>query len=288
MAYRTFAELCSVMQVAAGGPKPFSIRAADNIPNTLSSPAFVESILTPAPPQESEEQAQEETLKRLEQDIQFDEARAQREQEEEKRLLAEQAEMFRQSDEAAMASIMAKQEEELTVDPETGETPDDYVFDPDDFPEIAEADEAYREFLADEGELEDDEAEAEQQALDEDSPSTSTTGSVDPVQEVDPQQSAAGIKDDEELFEVFRHPGQLYTPDLETLYGPEYRGFDPTAGRALGYTPFEFLSFKGDSSSEIDHHRVIQVDAPLAKCWQCWADRLNYCEWFDLINQVGF
>ncbi|KAK9835807.1 hypothetical protein WJX74_008389 [Apatococcus lobatus] len=289
-------------QVAASGPKPFSIRGANNIANTLSAPAFVESVLTPAPEPEEAEEVEAEIVESLEQDVQFDEARAQREQEEEERLLAAQAEMFRESDEAAMASILAKREAEDTVDPDTDEIPEGVIFDADDFPEIAEANEAYREFLIEEGELEDDEAEleddeadleddeaeAEQQALDEEVSSTSTADPAEQAQEAGPEQSAPAGPVDDDLYEVFRHPGQLYTPDLETLYGPEYRGFDPTAGRALGYTPFEFLSFKGDSSSEIDHHRVIQVDAPLAKCWQCWADRLNYCEWFDLINQLVF
>ncbi|KAK9854807.1 hypothetical protein WJX84_002023 [Apatococcus fuscideae] len=130
-------------QVAASGPKPFSIRGANNIANTLSAPAFVESVLTPAPEPEEAEEVEAEIVESLEQDVQFDEARAQREQEEEERLLAAQAEMFRESDEAAMASILAKREAEDTVDPDTDEIPEGVIFDADDFPEIAEANEAY-------------------------------------------------------------------------------------------------------------------------------------------------
>ena len=29
-----------------------------------------------------------------------------------------------------------------------------------------------------------------------------------------------------------------------------------------------------------------QVDAPLAKVYRIWANRINYNEWFDLIGQV--
>ena len=30
-----------------------------------------------------------------------------------------------------------------------------------------------------------------------------------------------------------------------------------------------------------------QVDAPLAKVYRIWANRINYNEWFDLIGQVS-
>ncbi len=203
---------------------------------------------------------------------------------------------LRQADEDAVEAYLEEEERLQTPDPETGETPKQFHFDAEDFPEIEAANEAVKEYLIDEGEW-DHESEGELQALDEDTTSATADPaeqSEQPASEQEPgqaspeQQSAPAVADDEDVYEVSRYAGQMYTPDLETILGPEYRGFNPTAGRDLGYTPFEFLSFKGDETCEIDHHRVVQVDAPIAKCWKCWADRLNYCEWFDLINQVGF
>ncbi len=258
------------VQITASGPKPFSLQTAVN---TLSEPAYVESLFTPSAAEEEDDEPL------LDVDaLQPDEDRVQREQQEEERLLAEQDELFRQADEAAVEQILAEQERLQTVDPTTGEVPDRVVFDANSFPELVEANEDLQAFLKEEGEWD----EEEQAALDEDT----GDGTVESTAEQQSSQPAAALGPDEDLYEVFRHPGQMYTPNLETLYGPEYRGFDLTAGRDMGYTPFEFLSFQGDESCEIVHHRCIQVDAPIAKCWQCWADRLNYCEWFDLINQV--
>ena len=31
---------------------------------------------------------------------------------------------------------------------------------------------------------------------------------------------------------------------------------------------------------------ILQVEAPVDKVYQIWANRLNYSEWFDLIGQV--
>ena len=30
----------------------------------------------------------------------------------------------------------------------------------------------------------------------------------------------------------------------------------------------------------------VTVDAPLEKCYEVWADRINYCQWFPLIQEV--
>jgi uncharacterized membrane protein len=30
----------------------------------------------------------------------------------------------------------------------------------------------------------------------------------------------------------------------------------------------------------------VTVDAPLEKCFEVWADRINYCQWFPLIQEV--
>ena len=31
----------------------------------------------------------------------------------------------------------------------------------------------------------------------------------------------------------------------------------------------------------------VTVDAPLEKCYEIWADRINYMEWFTFLVEVG-
>ncbi len=31
---------------------------------------------------------------------------------------------------------------------------------------------------------------------------------------------------------------------------------------------------------------AVTVEAPLEKCYRVWADRINYCQWFNLIQEA--
>lgn len=78
---------------------------------------------------------------------------------------------------------------------------------------------------------------------------------------------------------------QLETPDPDNV-DDEDCGFeypDDDFRSALGHTPFEHLDF---SDEDITHELTVQVDAPRSKCFQIWADRTNYLEWFDNIAQL--
>lgn len=78
---------------------------------------------------------------------------------------------------------------------------------------------------------------------------------------------------------------QLETPDPDNV-DDEDCGFeypDDDFRSVLGHTPFEHLDF---SDEDITHELTVQVDAPRSKCFQIWADRTNYLEWFDNIAQV--
>ena len=53
--------------------------------------------------------------------------------------------------------------------------------------------------------------------------------------------------------------------------------------RGPGLTPWQFVDI---SEEQIKHEITVQVEAPLQVCYDVWADRLNYLEWFDLISEV--
>ena len=40
------------------------------------------------------------------------------------------------------------------------------------------------------------------------------------------------------------------------------------------------------SDEQIKHEITMHVEAPIRFCYNVWADRLNYTEWFDLIAEV--
>lgn len=52
-----------------------------------------------------------------------------------------------------------------------------------------------------------------------------------------------------------------------------------------GYTPFEFLEF---TNIPLKHEVSIWVDRPVADCYKIWDNRLNWMQWFDMIDEVGF
>jgi uncharacterized membrane protein len=52
-----------------------------------------------------------------------------------------------------------------------------------------------------------------------------------------------------------------------------------------GYTPFEFLEF---TNIPLKHEVSIWVDRPVADCYKIWDNRLNWMQWFEMIDEVGF
>jgi uncharacterized membrane protein len=52
-----------------------------------------------------------------------------------------------------------------------------------------------------------------------------------------------------------------------------------------GYTPFEFLEF---TDIPLKHEVSIWVDRPVSDCYKIWDNRLNWMQWFDMIDEVGF
>jgi hypothetical protein len=52
-----------------------------------------------------------------------------------------------------------------------------------------------------------------------------------------------------------------------------------------GYTPFEFIDF---TERPLRHEVSVWVDRPVADVYAVWANRLNWMQWFDMIDEVGF
>ncbi|KAK2079286.1 hypothetical protein QBZ16_002977 [Prototheca wickerhamii] len=55
--------------------------------------------------------------------------------------------------------------------------------------------------------------------------------------------------------------------------------------RSGAYTPFELIDYCEDG---LRHEIKMVVDAPIEKCFAIWSDRLNWLQWFDMIEEVGF
>ena len=49
------------------------------------------------------------------------------------------------------------------------------------------------------------------------------------------------------------------------------------------YTPFELIDYCEDG---LRHEIKMVVDAPIEKCFAIWSDRLNWLQWFDMIEEV--
>lgn len=52
-----------------------------------------------------------------------------------------------------------------------------------------------------------------------------------------------------------------------------------------GYTPFEFIEF---SDTVLKHEVSMWVDRPVGDCFKVWSNRLNWMQWFDPIDEMGF
>ncbi|KAL4451345.1 hypothetical protein ABPG77_009417 [Micractinium sp. CCAP 211/92] len=59
---------------------------------------------------------------------------------------------------------------------------------------------------------------------------------------------------------------------------------DGVEGKA-GYTPYDFIDF---TDIPLKHELVTKVDRPVSEVYALWADRLNWPDWFGMIEEVGF
>ena len=64
--------------------------------------------------------------------------------------------------------------------------------------------------------------------------------------------------------------------DLDDLPGPLDEG---------GFTPFEFIEW---TNIPMKHEVTIAVDRPIGDCYKVWESRINWLQWFDMIDEVGF
>jgi len=61
--------------------------------------------------------------------------------------------------------------------------------------------------------------------------------------------------------------------------------FESVRLRDRGYTPFEFIEF---TDIPLKHEVSVWVDRPVADCYKVWHNRLNWMQWFTMIDEVGF
>ncbi len=61
-------------------------------------------------------------------------------------------------------------------------------------------------------------------------------------------------------------------------------GVSPS-GDGGGYTPFEFIEF---TNIPMKHEVSIAVERPVGDCYKVWESRINWMQWFDMIDEVGF
>lgn len=59
---------------------------------------------------------------------------------------------------------------------------------------------------------------------------------------------------------------------------------DGVEGKA-GYTPYDFIDY---TDIPLKHELVTKVDRPVSEVYALWADRLNWPDWFGMIEEVGF
>lgn len=69
-------------------------------------------------------------------------------------------------------------------------------------------------------------------------------------------------------------------PNLDSFEGFRDRGDDHD-----GYTPFEFIEF---TDLPLKHEVSMWVDRPISDVYKIWHNRLNWMQWFDMIEEVGF
>ena len=84
--------------------------------------------------------------------------------------------------------------------------------------------------------------------------------------------------DDEEQEEEDILEDEDEDEDMETDSGefPSQEG---------GYTPFEFIEF---TNIPMKHEVTVRVERPISDCYKVWDSRLNWMQWFDMIDEIGF
>jgi hypothetical protein len=64
-----------------------------------------------------------------------------------------------------------------------------------------------------------------------------------------------------------------------------YDEFEGLRKHDRGYTPFEFIDF---TDIAMKHEVSIWVDRSIEDAYRVWDNRLNWMQWFDMIDEVGF
>lgn len=75
------------------------------------------------------------------------------------------------------------------------------------------------------------------------------------------------------------HIGIIDDPSNYIMTNPDIR-----ADRA-GYTPYDLIDF---SDIPLKHEVVAKVDRPISEVYALWSERLNWPEWFGMIEELGF
>jgi uncharacterized membrane protein len=81
--------------------------------------------------------------------------------------------------------------------------------------------------------------------------------------------------------DVLSDDGDVLSDDGDVLSDD---GVAPS-GDGGGYTPFEFIEF---TNIPMKHEVSIAVDRPVGDCYKVWESRINWMQWFDMIDEVGF
>lgn len=80
---------------------------------------------------------------------------------------------------------------------------------------------------------------------------------------------------------------EIYDEDIdeeEDDFSEEEGGLSPSVGEG-GYTPFEFIEF---TNIPMKHEVTMRVDRNISDCYKVWDSRLNWMQWFEMIDEIGF
>lgn len=95
-------------------------------------------------------------------------------------------------------------------------------------------------------------------------------------------QNTTSSEDEEDMFGD--HLLDQGTDEEEEGLSDEEESLSPAVGEG-GYTPFEFIEF---TNIPMKHEVAIQVDRNISDCYKVWDSRLNWMQWFDMIDEIGF
>jgi uncharacterized membrane protein len=91
-------------------------------------------------------------------------------------------------------------------------------------------------------------------------------------------QSQASDDEEEEFYDDDDEEEEDILEEMEAESGefPSQEG---------GYTPFEFIEF---TNIPMKHEVTVRVERPISDCYKVWDSRLNWMQWFDMIDEIGF